>query len=335
MRFEEAAESWFGKAAADWKESTLAKYRVLLRKRLLPAFGGMEAEGIGTGDVRDFAERELSGFSISARRFAISTLSRILQFSLPAELFRALEFPKGEKVRKGKADSLLPGELAALIRALEGNKNPKRENTAHVLLLIAFTGMRLGEACALRLSDFDFVRNTVRIHATLERLPVENGGTADGAKGKARTALRLLPAKTASGEREIPIPEKLLARLKEMAAENPPEAPLTTRDPRTLQNHFKKFLKAAGISKDAHIHTLRHTFATYSLSAGADLKTLSATLGHASTHTTLDLYVHPTFESKRRLQEAFRLFIAHPEKWGRQGDDADWGEGFGKGRPFG
>lgn len=235
MRFEEAAESWFGKATADWKESTLAKYRTLLRKRLLPA-----------------------------------------------ELFRALEFPKGGKVRKGKADSLLPGELAALIRALEGNKNPKRENTAHVLLLIAFTGMRLGEACALRLSDFDFVRNTVRIHATLERLPVENGGTADGAKGKARTALRLLPAKTASGEREIPIPEKLLARLKEMAAENPPETPLTTRDPRTLQNHFKKFLKAAGISKDAHIHTLRHTFATHSLSAGADLKTLSATLGHAS-----------------------------------------------------
>ena len=229
----------------------------------------------------------------------------------------------------------MPGELAALIRALEGNKNPKRENTAHVLLLIAFTGMRLGEACALRLSDFDFVRNTVRIHATLERLPVENGGTADGAKGKARTALRLLPAKTASGEREIPIPEKLLARLKEMAAENPPEAPLTTRDPRTLQNHFKKFLKAAGISKDAHIHTLRHTFATHSLSAGADLKTLSATLGHASTHTTLDLYVHPTFESKHRLQEAFRQFIAHPEKWGWQGGNADWGGDFGKERPFG
>ena len=146
MRFEKAVESWFGKAAADWKESSLAKYRALLRKRLLPAFGGMEAEGIGTGDVRDFAERELSGFSISARRFALSTLSRILQFSLPAELFRALEFPKGGKVRKGKADSLLPGELAALIRALEGNKNPKRENTAHVILMIAFTGMRLGEA---------------------------------------------------------------------------------------------------------------------------------------------------------------------------------------------
>lgn len=335
MRFEEAAESWFGKKAADWKESTRAKYRALLRKRLLPAFGKMAPEGIGTGNVRDFAERELSGLSISVRRFAISTLSQILAFSLPAERFQALEFPKSGKVQKGNADSLLPGELAALIRALEGNENPRYENTAHALLLIAFTGMRLGEACALRLSDFDFVRNTVRIHATLERLPVESGGTADGAKGKARTALRLLPAKTASGEREIPIPEKLLAWLKERAKGEPPEAPLVTRDPRTMQNHFQRFLKAAGISEGAHIHTLRHTFATHSLSAGADLKTLSATLGHASTHTTLDLYVHPTFESKRRLQEAFRQFIAHPEKWGRRGGHADWGGCFGKGRPFG
>ena len=291
MRFEEAAESWLGKATAAWAPCSLANYTALLQKRLLTANAGMEKEGIGTGDVRDFAEQELSEFSISARRFALSTLSRILQFSLPAELFRALEFPKGGKVRKGKADSLLPGELAALIRALEGNKNPKRENTAHVLLLIAFTGMRLGEACALRLSDFDFVRNTVRIHATLERLPVENGGTADGAKEKARTALRLLPAKTASGEREIPIPEKLLARLKEMAAENPPEAPLTTRDPRTLQNHFKKFLKAAGISKDAHIHTLRHTFATHSLSRRATAATLEASTTPATT---------PAFGAPRR-----------------------------------
>ena len=141
--------------------------------------------------------------------------------------------------------------------------------------------------------------------------------------------------KAASGEREIPIPEKLLAWLKERAKGEPPEAPLVTRDPRTMQNHFQRFLKAAGISEGAHIHTLRHTFATHSLSAGADLKTLSATLGHASTHTTLDLYVHPTFESKRRLQEAFRQFIAHPEKWGRRGGHADWGGCFGKGRPFG
>ena len=329
MRFEEAAESWLGKATADWKESTLAKYRALLRKRLLPAFGGMEAEGIGTGDVRDFAEQELSEFSISARRFALSTLSRILQFSLPAELFRALEFPKGGKVRKGKADSLLPGELAALIRALEGNKNPKRENTAHVLLLIAFTGMRLGEACALKLSDFDFVRNTIKIHGTLERLPNEKGETANDADTKGadenlaaeteiakfpKTIRKLCPPKSESGHREIPIPKNLLQWLKKMARENPPDSFLVKHDQRTLQNHFKKFLKAAGIEVDAHIHTLRHSFATHALTSNKDLKTLSVLLGHASTHTTLDLYVHPTFESKRRVQEAFWKFVKNPKR---------------------
>ena len=335
MRFKEAAERWFEKKCASWSESSRAKYANILQKHLLPYFGEVELVGFDSALVRNFAESALGELAVSTRRFVLATLQQILKASLSPEDFGALDFPHAGTPRKGEAVPLSPEELAALIRALEGNENPRYENTAHVLLLIAFTGMRLGEACALRLSDFDFVRNTVRIHATLERLPVESGGTADGAKEKARTALQLLPAKTASGEREIPIPEKLLAWLKERAKGEPPEAPLVTRDPRTLQNHFQCFLKVAGISKDAHIHTLRHTFATHSLSAGADLKTLSATLGHASTHTTLDLYVHPTFESKHRLQEAFRQFIAHPEKWGWQGGNADWGGDFGKERPFG
>ena len=337
MRFKEAAEKWFEKKCLGWSESFRAKYGNILQKYLLPYFGEVELVGFDSALVRNFAESTLGELAVSSRHFVLATLQQILKASLSPEDFGALDFPHAGTPRKGEAVPLSPEELAALIRALEGNENPRYENTAHVLLLIAFTGMRLGEACALKFSDFDFVRNTIKIHGTLERLPNENGETANAAAMEnaksPKTVRKLCPPKSESGHREIPIPENLLQWLKKMARENPPDSFLVKHDQRTLQNHFKKFLKAAGIEVDAHIHTLRHSFATHALTSNKDLKTLSVLLGHASTHTTLDFYVHPTFESKRRVQEAFWEFVKNPKRKQKHSGQRNcdyWDGNFGK-----
>ncbi len=341
MQFKEAAERWFEKKAVLWSESSRAKYANILQKHLLPYFGKVEL--VDSASVRDFAESALGELADSTRRFVLATLQQILKAVLSPEDFGALDFPHAGAIRKGEAVPLSPEELAALIDALEKNENPKLENSARSLLLIAFTGMRLGEACALKFSDFDFVRKTIKIHGTLERLPNEKGADTKGADENVaaeteiakspKTVRKLCPPKSESGHREIPIPENLLQWLKKMARENPPDSFLVKHDQRTLQNHFKKFLKAAGIEVDAHIHTLRHSFATHALASNKDLKTLSVLLGHASTHTTLDLYVHPTFESKRRVQEAFWEFVKNPKRKQKQSGQRNcdyWNENFGK-----
>ncbi len=348
MRFKEAAEKWFEKKCLGWSESFRAKYGNILQKYLLPYFGEVELVGFDSALVRNFAESTLGELAVSSRHFVLATLQQILKASLSPEDFGALDFPHAGTPRKGEAVPLSPEEIAALIRALEKNKNPRYENSARSLLLIAFTGMRLGEACALKFSDFDFVRNTIKIHGTLERLPNEKGETANDADTKGadenlaaemenakfpKTIRKLCPPKSESGHREIPIPENLLQWLKKMARENPPDSFLVKHDQRTLQNHFKKFLKAAGIEVDAHIHTLRHSFATHALASNKDLKTLSVLLGHASTHTTLDLYVHPTFESKRRVQEAFWEFVKNPKRKQKHSGQRNcdyWDGNFGK-----
>ena len=68
-------------------------------------------------------------------------------------------------------------------------------------------------------------------------------------------------------------------------------------EPRTLQRRFKTILKKANLPS-AGYHCLRHMFATNSLQAGFDVKTLSEILGHACVETTLNRYVHTSMERK-------------------------------------
>ena len=69
-----------------------------------------------------------------------------------------------------------------------------------------------------------------------------------------------------------------------------------------MQNHFKAALAAAGIA-NANFHALRHTFATQCVEANFDVKSLSELLGHSDVSITMNRYVHPTMELKRRNME--------------------------------
>ena len=70
-------------------------------------------------------------------------------------------------------------------------------------------------------------------------------------------------------------------------------------EPRTYRNYYTKLMEKLGIPKLKY-HGLRHSFATRCIEAGCDYKTVSVLLGHSNISTTLDLYVHPNMEQKKR-----------------------------------
>lgn len=163
------------------------------------------------------------------------------------------------------------------------------------ILLALYTGMRVGELCALQWDDV--ADNTIIINKTIQRLK-QNG----------KTVLEITEPKTRSSNRKIPVPDFLMATLNQYRSygsvlKNRNGKPV---EPRLMQLTFEKYVNECGLPK-TNFHALRHTFATRCVEAGFDIKSLSEILGHTDVKTTLNKYVHSSLEQKQKNMEESHL----------------------------
>ena len=163
------------------------------------------------------------------------------------------------------------------------------------ILLCLYTGIRIGELCALNYKDIDFGNGIIRISHTIERVRIK-------ADGKYISVVRLYEPKSISSRREVPIPDDLMDTLREYYVE---DAYLLTgntdkfMEPRSIQRRFHTVLKSAGIA-DVKFHTTRHSFSTRCVECGVEAKALSEMLGHTNVAFTLQRYYHPSLDVKRK-----------------------------------
>jgi integrase/recombinase XerC len=175
--------------------------------------------------------------------------------------------------------------------ALEGGFRATRDLA--ILELFYATGMRLSELAGLNLADVDVISEQVKVRGKgrKERI-VPLGGYATRAlqryMGERDELLAALPA--GRGERRAVFLSQRGARL----------------SPRGVQLVVRRYLTTLGESSGLKVHTLRHSFATHLLDAGADLRAVQELLGHASLSTT-QVYTHTSVE---RLKQVYHK--AHP-----------------------
>lgn len=173
-------------------------------------------------------------------------------------------------------------------------------------LICLFTGLRIGEICALRWEDFSEKEQTICVHQTLQRIQ-----TKDTPERKTKIIITL--PKGMCSLRTIAIPDALSEILAQYRRVEKgfvfTNSDAIFVDPRTMQNNFKKALEASGI-EDTNFHTTRHTFATRCIELGFDVKTLSEILGHATVNITTNRYVHPTMDLKRENMEKLSVLIS-------------------------
>ena len=145
------------------------------------------------------------------------------------------------------------------------------------ILLCLFTGMRVGEICALKWEDISFQEKSIYVHKTMQRLQIP-GSTFQ------KTRVTVTSPKSKCSTRTIPIPDNLVQLIQQnfpnrqgYVLASPDEEYI---EPRTMQNYFCYVQRQCGLTP-VNFHALRHTFATRCIELGFDVKSLSEILGHA------------------------------------------------------
>ena len=308
VSMEQLSLLWLDDKRIQVKESSYARYHQVIHGHIIPYFKNADTSRISNSMVNQFVKDKLhhgridqtGGLSNKSVCDILTILLQIIQYGEREHYISGFNYdinrPKREYV-----------EFAILTKdeqeKLTQHMKKKTDHKKLGVLLALYTGIRLGELCALTWGDIDFTTGTLHISKTLQR--IKNTDTNSGTK----TKMVITPPKSQKSIREIPLPLFLLDILNRFRKTNDIYVLSGTSkyiDPRVYQDNFKQYLKNSGVP-DIHFHALRHTFATRAIEKNFDDKSLSELLGHSTVRFTMDRYVHSDREIKRANMEKFAV----------------------------
>lgn len=299
------AENKFSKIVALWKEdkkqnvkrSTFAAYTLLIENHILPSFGEMAL--VEEQDVQTFVFRKLNeGLSHKTIKDILIVLKMILRFGVKNQMteYRQIDIKFPTERDKHSIDILSRSHQKQIMEYIRLHFTFK--NLGIYICLSA--GMRIGEICALTWDDLDVENGIIHVRKTIQRIYVIK-------EHRKYTEVILDTPKTKNSIREIPMTKNLLKMIRPIkkivngnfyVLTNEPKP----TEPRTYRNYYKQFMQSLGLPL-MKFHGLRHSFATRCIESKCDYKTVSVLLGHSNISTTLNLYVHPNLEQKKRCME--------------------------------
>lgn len=299
------AENKFSKIIALWKEdkkqyvkrSTFAAYTLLIENHILPSFGEMAL--VEEQDVQTFVFRKLNeGLSHKTIKDILIVLKMILRFGVKNQMteYRQIDIKFPTERDKHSIDILSRSHQKQIMEYIRLHFTFK--NLGIYICLSA--GMRIGEICALTWDDLDVENGIIHVRKTIQRIYVIE-------EHRKYTEVILDTPKTKNSIREIPMTKNLLKMIRPIkkivngnfyVLTNEPKP----TEPRTYRNYYKQFMQSLGLPL-MKFHGLRHSFATRCIESKCDYKTVSVLLGHSNISTTLNLYVHPNLEQKKRCIE--------------------------------
>lgn len=276
------------------KKSSLSAYQLLIDNHLLPIFGNKYE--VAEADVQDFVFAKLDeGLSQKTIKDILIVLKMILKFGMKNKLIDYhqfdIKFPTERE--NNEIEVLSKCNQKKIMNYVQENFTFK--NLGIYICLSA--GIRIGEICALTWDDINIETGVIHINKTIQRIYIIEGSDR-------HTELILDSPKTKNSIRDIPMSRNLLKMLKPIKKVVNSSFYVLTNDikptePRTYRNYYKRLMKELNMP-ELKFHGLRHSFATRCIESNCDYKTVSVILGHSNISTTLNLYVHPNMEQKKK-----------------------------------
>ena len=298
MLYEQLLTDWLKSQKIYLKYSTYTNYCNITHNQIIPNLGNYEVDQLNNNILQEFIlnrlkEGRCDGKGGISQKYAQDIIT-VLKLTLGKEVEIQLPYSPPKEV-----EIFEKSDQVALINSLQSNICHKNFG----ILLTIHTGLRIGELCALRWSDINFDTQLLHINKTMIRTYTKE----DGSK------LNITPPKTRSSIRTIPL-NKWIMQYAVLLRGSENEYIITGKEkyiePNKYRLYYNRQLKDLDLPH-RKFHSLRHTFATRCIECGCDYKSLSELLGHSNVSITMNLYVHPQLELKRKCVELLADYYEH------------------------
>ena len=274
------------------KPSTKSDYISLLKCHILPKFGKIQIDKISRLDVKNFLRDKLqSGLTTSTVNHIKACVSNVFDAAFdddsipknPAYNMRRIAGTSQESHTSAvKPRFLTKDELSSLLDTFM----KYRPEHYPLCLLLARTGMRIGEAVALQWTDFDFEKRTIKVRRAKARSIIDTPKSGKGRNVDMSSQLcevmKQLRMDSVSGSIRTGKRSKWVF----------PGKISETMDATAWRRRvFDIMVRKAGLEK-MRVHDLRHTYASLALAGGQPLIWIQHQLGHHSIQITADTYSH-------------------------------------------
>lgn len=293
--------SWLESQKINIKESTCARYHQIIYTHLIPDLGAFKIQELNSKLI----EKYLSQLIDHGRLDGTGGLSAKTASDILTVIKTSIEYAKyNDYPIQCNLDKICVKQQKDEMRVLSIEEQQKLtsvllEETDPIkfgVLLSLYTGIRIGEVCALKWGNLNVELGILSVKETMQRIKDTSNHSVS------KTKIVITEPKSKCSTRDIPLTPFIIDIAKSFRCNN--NAFVLTGDmnrfvePRTMQNHFKLIIQESHIC-DANYHLLRHTFATRCIELGFEVKTLSEILGHSSVNITLNRYVHSSLSMKK------------------------------------
>lgn len=307
MTLQDAFEAWISECMRMHKTSTWHSYECHGRW-LVRELGGMAVGAVGAREARALRDRmQDDGTAAATIRQRLTVLKCIILFAASeGETTKPTDWRlRVNETGEPEVEAMTAGDHCRLFAAILDDIAAGRWRMLPALISMT-TGLRIGEVCGLKWGDLNLANRNPTLTVRRQAHTVYHEGRK----------ITVEEPKTRNACRTVPLPPQVRDALKAFGGKKVEKgnyvigngaAPVSERG---IRENYRRFVYRLPVKK-IKFHGLRHTYATMLVATGRDVTAVAKMMGHASVATTLDLYVHPSAEYKRKtMQKAFRKIAA-------------------------